>query len=85
MYLNISPYNYCKSPVSVTGPERENMKSETSADSMKCSSCGVRIENQKNWVQFECPGCGKTKIIRCEKCRSLMNVYECSNCSFRGP
>lgn len=52
---------------------------------MKCSSCGVRIENQKNWVQFECPGCGKAKIIRCEKCRSLMNVYECSNCSFKGP
>lgn len=59
------------------------MKSETRA--MKCSSCGTRIENQKNWVEFDCPRCGKTEIIRCEKCRKTMNVYECPNCNFQGP
>ena len=52
---------------------------------MKCSSCGTRIENQKNWVEFDCPNCSKAIIIRCEKCRTLMNVYECPNCKYRGP
>ncbi len=52
---------------------------------MKCSSCGVNIENQKGWVEFGCPGCGKAKIIRCGKCRKLTNVYECGSCGFRGP
>jgi len=52
---------------------------------MKCTSCGIRIENQKNWVDFECPGCEKSRIIRCEKCRKLMNVYQCPKCEFIGP
>jgi predicted RNA-binding Zn-ribbon protein involved in translation (DUF1610 family) len=52
---------------------------------MKCTSCGTRIENQKNWVEFDCPSCSKTVIIRCEKCRTLMNVYECPDCKFQGP
>ncbi|MEM5872057.1 MAG: zinc finger domain-containing protein [Candidatus Aenigmatarchaeota archaeon] len=52
---------------------------------MKCVSCGIKIENQRNWVEFLCPNCGKIKIIRCEKCRALGNEYLCSSCSFKGP
>jgi len=59
------------------------MKNQNTA--MKCSSCGVHIENQKNWVEFGCPGCGKALIIRCERCRKLMNLYQCPDCNFQGP
>ena len=52
---------------------------------MKCSSCGVNVLNQKNWVEFGCPDCGKTRIVRCEKCRKLSNNYECGSCNFIGP
>jgi predicted RNA-binding Zn-ribbon protein involved in translation (DUF1610 family) len=52
---------------------------------MKCVSCGVKIENQQNWVEFICPKCNKTKIIRCEKCRKLGNEYICNSCEFKGP
>lgn len=52
---------------------------------MKCTSCGKRIESEKNWVEFACPQCGKVSILRCEKCKRLENTYECQDCSFIGP
>jgi len=52
---------------------------------MKCSSCGINIETQKNWVEFDCPSCGKEKITRCERCRKAVNHYECGSCKFIGP
>ena len=61
------------------------MTAKSDASSMKCTTCGTKIENQKNWVEFECPSCGKSAIIRCERCRKLVNVYECPNCKFQGP
>ncbi len=61
------------------------MTAKSDASSMKCTTCGTRIENQKNWVEFDCPGCSNGKIIRCERCRTLMNVYRCAACDFVGP
>ena len=52
---------------------------------MKCSSCGVNIGSSENWVEFSCPSCGKEKIVRCEKCRKMVNTYKCKSCSFIGP
>ncbi|NIO23171.1 MAG: DUF1610 domain-containing protein [Candidatus Aenigmarchaeota archaeon] len=52
---------------------------------MNCSSCGVRIETQKNWVEFDCPSCWKKKVVRCERCKKLVNTYMCGSCKFIGP
>ena len=61
-------------------------KAETEEKKIKrCSSCGKRIEAEDNWVEFQCPGCAKQQIIRCEKCKSTMVQYECAKCGFTGP
>ena len=52
---------------------------------MKCTSCGKSVESEQNWVEFDCPVCGKEHIIRCEKCKGMENTYECSKCGFVGP
>lgn len=52
---------------------------------LKCSSCGKRVETEKNWVEFTCPQCGKGNIIRCERCKKLENQYKCPDCEFEGP
>ena len=52
---------------------------------MKCSSCGREVEAEQNWVEFDCPACGKDHIIRCQKCKELGNKYNCSKCGFVGP
>ncbi|MEM5812669.1 MAG: zinc finger domain-containing protein [Candidatus Aenigmatarchaeota archaeon] len=51
----------------------------------KCISCGISIEADDKWVEFPCPKCGKQRIIRCSKCKRLMNPYECNKCGFIGP
>jgi len=55
------------------------------SEAMRCTSCGRRIEAEDFWVEFVCPKCGKESIIRCEKCKKLVNPYECPKCGFRGP
>lgn len=52
---------------------------------MKCTSCGKKVEAEQNWVEFDCPACEKEHIIRCQKCKEMQNVYECTKCSFSGP
>lgn len=52
---------------------------------MKCVSCGMSVEADKNWVEFKCPKCEKASIIRCGKCKRLTNKYECPECGFIGP
>ncbi|NOX71583.1 MAG: DUF1610 domain-containing protein [Candidatus Micrarchaeota archaeon] len=52
---------------------------------MKCVSCGIDVEVQDNWVQFSCPSCGETQIVRCEKCKQMGNPYRCEKCGFVGP
>lgn len=48
-----------------------------------CVSCGIRVTGQ-NAARFDCPVCGN-EINRCAKCRKQSNLYECSECGFRGP
>jgi predicted RNA-binding Zn-ribbon protein involved in translation (DUF1610 family) len=50
-----------------------------------CISCGKKVETGKFWIEFGCPSCGEGKIIRCERCRRLVNVYKCPKCGFEGP
>jgi len=50
-----------------------------------CSSCKKEIINEKGAVEFPCPNCGKTTIIRCEHCREVFAKYKCPNCGFEGP
>ncbi len=54
-------------------------------EAIRCTSCGKRVEAEKAWVEFMCPKCGKAKIIRCEKCKRMVNTYECPKCGFVGP
>ncbi len=47
-----------------------------------CSSCG-RLTNQ--YVDFACPRCSETIIVRCDDCRKNYTRYRCSKCHFEGP
>ncbi|MFZ2456756.1 MAG: zinc finger domain-containing protein [Candidatus Altiarchaeia archaeon] len=49
----------------------------------KCISCGVEV--RQNYVEFKCPTCGKTEVVRCQSCRILGTKYKCGNCGFTGP
>ncbi|RLJ07951.1 MAG: RNA-binding protein [Candidatus Aenigmatarchaeota archaeon] len=51
----------------------------------RCVTCGKKIESEAEWVECNCPKCGKERIIRCSKCKKLMNPYECPKCGFVGP
>ncbi|RLJ02838.1 MAG: RNA-binding protein [Candidatus Aenigmatarchaeota archaeon] len=50
-----------------------------------CSTCGVNLISEDDFVRFECPNCGETEIIRCKKCRRVKNHYKCEKCGFVGP
>ena len=52
---------------------------------LKCSSCGVNLVGQEDFVKFDCPKCGETIIIRCKQCKQLSNSYKCEKCGFEGP
>jgi len=52
---------------------------------MKCTSCGVSVDVDNIWVAFECPGCSKERIVRCSRCKKLINKYKCPGCGFSGP
>ena len=47
-----------------------------------CSTCGRQTSSA---TVFACPGCGKTKIVRCDSCRQGKNPYVCGECGFQGP
>ena len=51
---------------------------------LQCVSCGKNVEAEANWVEFPCPKCAKTRIVRCGRCKLLENPYTCA-CGFSGP
>ncbi|MFA6089103.1 MAG: zinc finger domain-containing protein [Candidatus Woesearchaeota archaeon] len=51
----------------------------------RCTSCKKQITNDKGAAVFNCPNCGKTKVIRCTKCRQIVSKYTCTACGFTGP
>jgi len=55
------------------------------AEQLICSSCKTRITNAAGSTQFNCPKCGKVKIIRCNHCRDIAAKYTCPECGFSGP
>lgn len=48
-----------------------------------CSSCNKEVTD--SFVEFKCPKCGKSKIVRCEHCRKTSKAYDCKECGFEGP
>jgi predicted RNA-binding Zn-ribbon protein involved in translation (DUF1610 family) len=61
------------------------MAEKAEAGIKRCTSCGRRIEAEERWVEFGCPACSKARIIRCDRCKSIMVPYECGKCGFTGP
>ncbi|MBN2067287.1 MAG: RNA-binding protein [Candidatus Diapherotrites archaeon] len=47
-----------------------------------CSTCN---RESQDYVEFRCPKCGKTRIVRCENCRKTAKPYKCEECGFEGP
>jgi hypothetical protein len=52
---------------------------------LRCSTCGISLIGQENFVKFDCPNCAKVEIIRCARCKLNSNVYRCGTCDFEGP
>ncbi|MFA5931199.1 MAG: zinc finger domain-containing protein [archaeon] len=48
-----------------------------------CTSCNKTVTN--NHVEFKCPNCGKSTIVRCEHCKQVSKEYTCKECGFVGP
>ena len=51
----------------------------------KCTSCNTNIANDSGAVEFKCPKCKKTDVVRCTKCRKLTSKYKCAECGHIGP
>ncbi len=51
----------------------------------KCISCNKNISCDNGSVIFDCPKCGKHKIIRCASCKVNSIKYTCPECKFEGP
>jgi len=52
---------------------------------MVCSTCGIGLVGQENFVKFKCPSCSETTVIRCKQCKILSTRYKCKKCEFEGP
>ncbi|MBN2127457.1 MAG: RNA-binding protein [Candidatus Diapherotrites archaeon] len=48
-----------------------------------CGSCNKEVSD--DFVEFKCPSCGKSNIIRCLHCRATSKEYKCEECGFTGP
>ncbi len=58
------------------------MTVETGLPGKVCSSCG-RLSSQ--YVEFGCPKCSGSAIVRCNECRMTYTKYRCPKCGFEGP
>ena len=47
-----------------------------------CCSCGKLSDR---YVEFKCPKCGETDMVRCLHCREVYAKYTCKSCKFEGP
>jgi len=48
-----------------------------------CNTCNKEVT--AGYVEFRCPRCGKSAIIRCTHCRNTAKAYKCAECGFMGP
>ncbi|MDO8427893.1 MAG: zinc finger domain-containing protein [Candidatus Diapherotrites archaeon] len=49
----------------------------------KCQTCNREII--RDYIEFKCPACLKTRILRCMDCENKSTPYTCSDCGFKGP
>ncbi|MGI6589124.1 MAG: zinc finger domain-containing protein [Candidatus Iainarchaeum sp.] len=48
-----------------------------------CTTCNKVVTS--NHIEFKCPSCGKTNIVRCASCKEDSKEYKCKECGFVGP
>ena len=48
-----------------------------------CGTCNKEVT--QDFVEFKCPKCSKSRIVRCLACRNNAKNYECKECGFIGP
>jgi len=48
-----------------------------------CTTCNKVVTNKH--IEFKCPECGKSTIVRCESCKIDAKTYKCKECGFVGP
>ena len=49
----------------------------------RCSTCNRELINE--FVEFKCPACGKSRMVRCMSCEQNTVNYTCTECGFIGP
>ena len=48
-----------------------------------CGRCNKEVTN--DYLEFKCPKCEKSRIVRCAACRKNAKTYACKECGFVGP
>ena len=48
-----------------------------------CQSCNKEVN--VDYLEFKCPNCLKSRIVRCKHCRETAKTYKCAECGFEGP
>jgi len=76
-------YFYMVSILSISCYNLIFIKTEVYHHMESCTSCNKEVREE--YTQFKCPACGKSKIIRCNRCKSISKLYKCPECGFIGP
>lgn len=50
-----------------------------------CTTCKAAVPKGTGYSRFPCPSCGETEVVRCDRCKALVNRYKCAKCGFEGP
>ncbi|MCX6803422.1 MAG: zinc finger domain-containing protein [Candidatus Diapherotrites archaeon] len=48
-----------------------------------CTTCNKVVT--KSHIEFRCPSCSKSLIVRCAHCKENSKEYSCKECGFVGP